>query len=201
MTGPRRRGAALVKALHSAVLEELDEVGLGRLTMDGVARRAGTARTTLYRRWANPGELLLSAIGEAYPVEEPSPVAGELRADLIRSLELLVEWARHPTARAVQAILAERRAHPELATRLDELFDASGRRFTATVLDHYARLGTIAPDSVTPLVENLGEAMVVKHWIDVGREPDREYLVQIVDQLILPVLGDRSAAADPRAGP
>ena len=93
----------------------------------------------------------------------------------------------------MQAILAERRAHPELAARLDELFDASGRRFTATVLDHYVRLGTVAPDTVTPLVENVGEAMVVKHWIDVGREPDREYLVQVVDQLILPVLGSRSA--------
>ncbi|MBN9795740.1 TetR family transcriptional regulator [Pseudonocardia sp. UM4_GMWB1] len=161
--------------------------------MDGVARRAGTARTTLYRRWANPGELLLSAVGDAYPVEVPSPVGGDLRGDLIRALELLVEWARHPTARAVQAILAERRAHPELAARLDELFDASGRRFTATVLDHYVRLGTVAPDTVTPLVENVGEAMVVKHWIDVGREPDREYLVQVVDQLILPVLGSRSA--------
>lgn len=191
--GPRRRGAALVKALHAAVLEELDDVGLGRLTMDGIARRAGTARTTLYRRWANPGELLLSAIGEAYPVEVPSPVGVDLRGDLIRALELLVEWARHPTARAVQAVLAERRAQPGLAARLDEMFNASGQRFTATVLDHYVRLGSIAPDLVTPLVENVGEAMVIKHWVDFGREPNQEYLEQIVDQLILPVLRSRPA--------
>lgn len=61
------------------------------------------------------------------------------------------------------------------------------------MLDHYVRLGTLAPGPVTPLVENVGEAMVVKHRIDVGREPEREYLVQIVDQLILPVLRSSSA--------
>ncbi|MBP2369037.1 TetR/AcrR family transcriptional regulator [Pseudonocardia parietis] len=197
-TGPRRRGAALVEALHTAALDELDEVGLGRLTMDGIARRAGTARTTLYRRWADPGELLLDAVGTAYPVETPSPHGDDLRGDLIRSLELLVRWARHPSARAVQAILAERRAHPELAARLDELFDASGRRFTATVLAHHVRAGHIDPARVTPLVENIGEAMVIKHWVDVGREPDREHLVAIVDQLILPVLDRRPSTRSPQ---
>jgi hypothetical protein len=68
------------------------------------ARRAGTAKTSLYRRWSNPEELLLEAIAAAYPVETPSPAADDLRGDLIRALQLLVEWSRHPSARAVQAV-------------------------------------------------------------------------------------------------
>ncbi|MFC7103263.1 hypothetical protein ACFQQB_24195 [Nonomuraea rubra] len=41
-TRTRRRGEELIKAIHDAALEEVVEVGAGRLTMDGIARRAAT---------------------------------------------------------------------------------------------------------------------------------------------------------------
>ncbi|WP_212612601.1 TetR/AcrR family transcriptional regulator [Pseudonocardia hierapolitana] len=192
----RRRGEALMAALHDAVLAELDEVGLGRLTMEGIARRAGTPKTTLYRRWAAPEEVLLDAIAAAYPVEEPSPAADDLRGDLIAALELLLEWSRHPTARAVQAIMLERHRHPGLVERLQGVFDRSGRRFTATVLQHYARLGHVDPALVTPVVEEIGEALVFKHIVDAGEEPTRQRLAEIVDQAILPAVGIRPVGAD-----
>jgi AcrR family transcriptional regulator len=189
---PRRRGEALLTALHEAVLAELDEVGLGRLSMEGIARRAGTPKTTLYRRWSAPEEVLLDAVAAAYPVEEPSPAADDLRGDLIAALQLLVEWSRHPTVRAVQAILVERHRHPELATRLQGVFDRAGRRFTATVLHHYARLGHFDPALVTTVVEDIGEALVLKHAIDTGEEPSTERLAEIVDQAILPAVFRKS---------
>jgi AcrR family transcriptional regulator len=192
MTGrPRRRGDELLAALYDAALAELDEVGFGRMTMEGIARRAATAKTTLYRRWSAPGELLIDAIAAAYPVEVPSPAADDLRGDLIAALQLLVEWSRHPTARAVQAILTERHRHPELVARLQRVFDAGGRRFTATVLHHYARLGRLDPGLVTPVVEDIGEALVLKHAIDTGEEPTQRRLADIVDHAILPAVGIR----------
>jgi AcrR family transcriptional regulator len=187
----RRRGEELLAALHEAVLAELDEVGLGRLTMEGIARRAGTPKTTLYRRWSAPEEVLLDAIAAAYPVEEPSPAADDLRGDLIAALQLMLEWSRHPTARAVQAIMLERHRRPDLVGRLYRVFDRAGRRFTATVLHHYARLGHLDPALVTPVVEDIGEALVFKIAFDTGEEPSAERLAEIVDQAILPAVGIR----------
>jgi AcrR family transcriptional regulator len=187
----RRRGDELLTALHEAVLAELDDAGLGRLTMEGIARRAGTPKTTLYRRWSAPEEVLLDAIAAAYPVEQPSPAADNLRGDLIAALQLMIEWSRHPTARAVQAIVLERHRHPELVAGLYDVFDRAGRRFTATVLHHYARLGHIDPALVTPVVEEIGEALVIKHGLDTGEEPTTERLAEIVDQAILPAVGIR----------
>jgi AcrR family transcriptional regulator len=188
---PRRRGETLLTALHDAALAELDEVGLGRLSMEGIARRAGTAKTTLYRRWSTPGEMLLDAIAAAYPVETPSPAADDLRGDLIAALELMIEWSRHPTARAVQAIIMERHRHPDLVAGLQGVFDRAGRRFTATVLHHYARLGQLDPALVTPVVEDIGEALVLKHAVDNGAEPTPQRLAEIVDQAVLPAVGIR----------
>src|SRR5918997_2343291 len=187
----RRRGEALLAALHEAVLAELEEVGLGRLTMEGIARRAGTPKTTLYRRWSAPEEVLLDAIAAAYPVEEPRPAADDLRGDLIASLQLMLEWSRDPTVRAVQAIVLERHRHPDLVKRLYRVFDRAGRRFTATVLHHYARLGDLDPALVTPVVEDIGEALVFEIAFDTGEEPSAERLAEIVDQAILPAVGVR----------
>jgi AcrR family transcriptional regulator len=178
-------------ALHEAVLAELDEVGLGRLTMEGVARRAGTPKTTLYRRWSSPEDVLIDAIAAAYPVEKPAPAADDLRGDLVAALQLMLEWSRHPTARAVQAIVLERHRHPDLVAKLYRVFDRAGRRFTASVLHHYARLGHIDPALVTPVVEDIGEALVVKIALDSGEEPSVEQLREIVDQAILPAVGIR----------
>ncbi|WP_219417625.1 TetR/AcrR family transcriptional regulator [Pseudonocardia nigra] len=193
MTGrTRRRGEELLAAIHRAALAELDECGLGRLTMEGIARRAGTAKTSLYRRWPGPEELLVDAIAAAYPVETPSPAADDLRGDLIRSLQLLVEWSRHPTARAVQAVLVERHRYPALVDALyARVFEPSGGRFTATVLHHYARLGRIEARLVTPVVADIGEALVFKHAVDTGEEPGADRLAEIVDQAILPAVGVR----------
>lgn len=186
----RRRGDDLIRSIHAAVLAELVEVGLGRLGMEGIAKRAGTAKTSLYRRWASPHDVLLDAIHHEHPQELPSPSADDLRGDLIRALRQLVEWSRSPTAAAVGAIMAERRRYPELAKALYErVFDARGSRFTLTVLRYYAARGQIDPERITPVVADIGEALVFKHALDTDAVPDEERLAAIVDQAILPAIG------------
>ncbi|RQX11200.1 TetR family transcriptional regulator, partial [Micromonospora ureilytica] len=126
--GPeRRRGETLLRAIHEAALAELAEVGLGQLTMEGIARRAATAKTSLYRRWHTPHDLLLDALHQAHPVEAPSPSADDLRTDLINALTLMSTWMVSPAATAVLAIMTERHRYPELAEALyARVFDPRG---------------------------------------------------------------------------
>jgi AcrR family transcriptional regulator len=103
----RRRGKDLLDAIYAAAVEEAAAAGPGRLTMDAIAKRAATARTTLYRRWSDPLDLLLDALADLHPVEQPTPSADDLRGDLIDSLRLMIEWGFSPAGRAVMAILAD----------------------------------------------------------------------------------------------
>ncbi|MFK3979009.1 TetR/AcrR family transcriptional regulator [Micromonospora sp. NPDC050397] len=186
----RRRGDELLRAIHAAVLAEVAEVGVGGLTMEGIAKRAATAKTSLYRRWSSPRELLLEALYEAHPEERPSPGADDLRGDLIRALQQLVTWMVSPAGYAVIAIMTERQRHPELVKALfNRVFDARGTTFTYTVLRHYAEQGQIDPDLITPVVRDIGEALVFKHASDTDTLPNDEQLAAIVDQAILPAIG------------
>ncbi|GAA5082548.1 AcrR family transcriptional regulator [Thermocatellispora tengchongensis] len=186
----RRRGEELIKAIHAAVLEEVAEVGVGRLTMEGIGRRAATPRTTLYRRWSDPVEVLLDALYHAHPVEEPTPGADDLRGDLIRSLRLMVDWMLSPAGRAVAAILTDPQRRPEVSKALyEKVFAGRGGTFTRTVLRHYAEHGHFPARLLTPVVADIGEALVIKRMFDTGRLPADDDLADIVDQAILPAIG------------
>ncbi|WP_280391787.1 TetR/AcrR family transcriptional regulator [Nocardia wallacei] len=189
-TRNRRTDAEVVQAVRAAVLAELDEVGLGKLTMEGIAHRTGTAKTSLYRRWDSPQAVLLDALRGAFPQERPTPATDNLRQDLIDALTLMVRWLATPTAQAVAAILVERSRYPELAEAIyTHVFDAKGGRFTSTVLHHYAAAGKLDPDLLTPVVTDIGEALVLKFAFDSDELPGQETLAAIVDQAILPAVG------------
>ena len=53
----RPRSAAAEQAIRDAAAELLSERGIGGLSMEAVAARAGVARTAVYRRWPTPEDL------------------------------------------------------------------------------------------------------------------------------------------------
>lgn len=186
----RRRGQALLDAIYAAAVEEAADAGPGRLTMDAIAKRAATARSTLYRRWPDPRALLLDALAALHPVEQPAPGADDLRGDLIASLRLMCDWAFSPAGRAVMAIVADPGRDPAAVEALYEhVFAKRGGTFTRTVLHHYAEHGRVDAERLTPVVLDLGEALVTKRLMDTGADPGDEYLAAVVDQAILPAVG------------
>ncbi|PJI86546.1 TetR/AcrR family transcriptional regulator [Luteimicrobium subarcticum] len=84
----RRRGAELEDALLDAAWDELVDRGYGGFTIDGVARRAGTSRPVLYRRWATKPELVRAAAERALRRGRATiPDTGTLRGDFLALLE------------------------------------------------------------------------------------------------------------------
>ena len=57
---PRAEGAD--EEIRAAALRMLREKGYRELTMDGVAERAGVAKTSVYRRWPTKGALVAAAL-------------------------------------------------------------------------------------------------------------------------------------------
>ncbi|GAA1753533.1 TetR/AcrR family transcriptional regulator [Streptomonospora arabica] len=194
----RRRGAELEEAVYTAALEETAELGLARVTMEGIARRADTAKTSLYRRWSSPEDIVLRALYRAYPVEQPSPGADDLRGDLVAALTLMRDGLMQPLyGRVMSSLLSEAQRRPDLHERLyAEVFDARGSRFTRTVLRHYADNGQIDPARLTPVVVDIGEALMLKYGIDSMEVPGDDYIAAIVDQAILPAVGRGPDARD-----
>ncbi|HLS14347.1 MAG TPA: TetR/AcrR family transcriptional regulator C-terminal ligand-binding domain-containing protein [Beutenbergiaceae bacterium] len=186
----RRNADELLRDIQSAVLAEVAEVGVGGLTMEGVARRSGAAKTSLYRRWPAPHAMLIDAIAQAHPQEQVSVGLDDLRGDLVRALQQFAGLLAGPGGRAIAAVFTERDRYPELVAALEaQVFRPRGGAFTRTVLTAYVEAGGLDAAALTPVVTNIGEALVLKEFYETGAVPSGEYLHDIVDQAILPALG------------
>ena len=69
-------------AIRQAALELLVEEGFARMSMEGVASRAGVGKAAIYRRWDGKTALVVDAIHELVAAYVNWPHTDDIRADL-----------------------------------------------------------------------------------------------------------------------
>ncbi|MDX3530570.1 TetR/AcrR family transcriptional regulator [Streptomyces sp. ID05-39B] len=123
-TRPRRRtpaGAAVLRedvteAIRAAVFEELATVGYARMSIEGIARRAGVGKTAVYRRWRSKLHLVLDVVSAIAVQGLPAPDTGSLEGDLRVLYEVTSRALRHPVAsQIIPDLQAEAARNPEIA--------------------------------------------------------------------------------------
>ncbi len=122
--GTRRRapaGAAVLRedvtdAIRAAVFEELAAVGFARMSIEGIARRAGVGKTAVYRRWKSKLALVLDLVAAVAAQGMPAPATGSLYGDVRAVLELAAYALRHPVAsQVIPDLLVEAARNPEIS--------------------------------------------------------------------------------------
>src|SRR6185437_7922491 len=98
---PGGRTARTRAAVAAAVQAELLEVGYGGTTIDRIAKRAGVAKTTVYRRWGNVSQLVVDMFADTGSIE------GDLRELARSSVALLL----NPVNRAIIDIVVSEAVH------------------------------------------------------------------------------------------
>jgi len=79
---PKGRTARTRTAVLTATLTELAAHGYERLTLDGVATRAGVHKTTVYRRWGSKEHVVADALRTLAATRIEVPDTGDLDRDL-----------------------------------------------------------------------------------------------------------------------
>ncbi|RPF33927.1 TetR family transcriptional regulator [Streptomyces sp. TLI_185] len=128
-TRPRRRtpaGAAVLRedvteAIRAAVFEELAAVGYARMSIEGIARRAGVGKTAVYRRWRSKLHLVLDVVSAIAVLGLPTPDTGSLEGDLRLLYEVTSRALRHPVAsQIIPDLQAEAARNPEIAEAMQK---------------------------------------------------------------------------------
>ncbi|MEX2081177.1 MAG: TetR/AcrR family transcriptional regulator [Dehalococcoidia bacterium] len=76
-----------------ATAELLIECGYGGVTIEGVAERAGEAKTTIYRHWRSKSQLIFDAFESLLQRPTQRPAKPQLREELVTILEGLIRGA------------------------------------------------------------------------------------------------------------
>ncbi|WP_395657330.1 TetR/AcrR family transcriptional regulator [Nocardioides sp.] len=143
---PRTPGAE--KRIIDAALEEYGEHGWSGFTMDGVARRAGVGKSTVYLRWQDKDTLLTDAVGSAS--DELGDVdTGSLRGDLKGLAANLFRYFREPAGWASLRIIIDTAGAPEPLGRFSEAVADVQVEHVEKILQRAVQRGE-AKDGVSP---------------------------------------------------
>ena len=136
----RPRNPRIDGAVLQATVDLLGETGYADLSVDAIARRAGTSKPAIYRRWPSKAHVVHEAvfpIGEATALPGVGSVAGDVREMLVRTAAVLTT---PPARAALPGLVAEMAVDPTLHTALLERFsDILSRGVTEWLADAVAR--------------------------------------------------------------
>ncbi|MBW8799542.1 MAG: TetR/AcrR family transcriptional regulator [Streptomyces sp.] len=152
-TRPRRRapaGAAVLRedvteAIRAAVFEELAAVGYARMSIEGIARRAGVGKTAVYRRWRSKLHLVLDVVSALAVMGLPVPDTGSLEGDLRLLYEVTSRALRHPVAsQIIPDLQAEAARNPEIAEAMQKTLREGQEGVASKIIEAAQRRGELA---------------------------------------------------------
>jgi AcrR family transcriptional regulator len=167
--GPGRpRDPETDAAILAAAMDLFVERGIEGMSIEQVAKRAGVAKLTVYRRWTSMEQLVAQAI--EWVVEEhewPSnaQIASGIPAEIVEStLEASADLAASPEFRALIArILGSSVSNPSLMATYWKHYILPRRQATAALLDNAKRAGTIAADTdIDVLIDMMAGAVMYR---------------------------------------
>lgn len=199
------RGRARERAILSAVVGLLGEVGYEAMTMDAVAARAHASKTTIYRRWPGKPELVRAAV-DAFVAGRVlgAPDAGTLRGDLLAVMRAMRGHLTPEFTNMMSGLVHAMRSDPELAGTLRSLFAKDP--VSEQLIGRAVKRGELPPRSarkLAPLVHEVVEAQLPRQTIS-GGELDDAFARHVVDDIVLPLVAgsvarptsaDRTSAA------
>jgi AcrR family transcriptional regulator len=181
----RPRSQEADRAILAAAAQILAERGLGGMSIEEVAARAGVGKTTIYRRWTSRGALALDAFLAEFQSQQPLPDTGTLRGDLLAALRA---WIRSVTRTSagptLAALIAEAQRDPLLGAAWRDRVVEQLRSQHRIMLNRAVQRGEIPADTDQEVVLDLifGAAY---HRLLHGHQPLTDsFARQVVDLVV-----------------
>jgi AcrR family transcriptional regulator len=175
-----------------AALDVLSEEGFDGMTIDMVAARAKAGKATLYRRWPSKTELVIDAVACMKNSEinlDELPDTGTLRGDLVAMMKPAPIRDASQKMRVMAGLVSLIARNPELAEAARAAVIAPraeiNRRFLQRAIDR----GEIPADIDIAMIASISPSMVTYRTMMLGKPVDRDYLIGILDNVILPSVG------------
>ena len=176
----RRRAAIL-----DATRELLAEVGVRGLTVEGVAARAGVAKTTIYRRWRSKDELALAVLIDMVEQFVAVPDLDNTREELVAFVGGAVRILGSTLmGRVMQGLVSDLAADPELASAFRERVVATRVAEVHRLVERGILRGDLRPDTDRELMHELLFGPVYYRLMLSGAPLDSGLAERVVDAVL-----------------
>ena len=182
----RPRDPAVESAILQATRDLLVERGFAGMTVEAVARAAGSGKAAVYRRWPSKTALVVAAV-RALDTPSTIPDTGTLRGDPLECALHYSSVGRTP-ARVLASLLSELSRDPELRQAAYEAIGAPPAAALAAVLDRWVARGEIPASVPVGLLTGIIPAVAFRTVVLRQQALDPQTAADLVDHVMLPAL-------------
>ncbi|MEU1012318.1 TetR/AcrR family transcriptional regulator [Streptomyces sp. NPDC005890] len=181
-SGPHRRDLEARRRILAATLEQLEERGYARMTIEQVAVSAKVGKATLYRSWPNKAALVLDAVRSRLK-EVPTEETGNTRDELLSvAKQALASFFGSPQVQAVlPALVADTAQNPELRQQLREEVIEPRRARSRTVMERAMNRGDLPQNTDISLALEMWAGAMMFRSVFYGDTYDDATLARMVD--------------------
>jgi AcrR family transcriptional regulator len=198
-----RRSETSRRAILMAAFALVGEVGYDRLTIEGIAARAGVGKQTIYRWWPSKGAVLFDAFLELSADEDGEvalPDSGDLEADLKLVLRATVAELADPSYdRPMRALAAAMLTDSALQAEYERRLDAPMRAIKRARLASARAAEQLPPSTDLDLAVELLWSPLWRRWQQ-GGELTPAFADAVVDTVLAGLRAAASADASPGGG-
>ncbi|WOX26445.1 TetR/AcrR family transcriptional regulator [Streptomyces solicathayae] len=179
---PERRSEESARAIVQAALELCREVGYAKLSIEGIANRAGVGKNTIYRWWPSKSAVLLDGLLSAVSVQGPFPDTGDVVADFKTQMIAASSILASPdTGPHYAALIGEAQQDPALGSALwDRLVGHLVAAATERIRSAQQQ-GQIRPELDPEFVVELLYGPTYYRWLIRRHLPDPDHIRMVVD--------------------
>ncbi|MBF4573876.1 TetR/AcrR family transcriptional regulator [Herbiconiux sp. VKM Ac-1786] len=188
----RRRDHSRDPEILDAAIEVLAEEGYDGMTMEMVAARAKAGKATLYRRWPSKGELVVDAVAcmKSRDLDVDNlPDTGTLRGDLVAMIKPRTLEEADRKMQVMAGLMSVLSRSPELVDAINSAIVAPRAEVNRRLLERAIARGEISAEVDIATIALVAPSMTAYRLLVTQRPVDREYLLSIIDGVVLPAVG------------
>ncbi len=181
---PPSERAASHTAIMDAVYTLLQKKSVRDLTMEGVAKRAGVGKPTLYKWWPTKATLVLAMLCERMAPDLAMPTVLTAEESLRFRVRRMIDAYNGPFGKIVAGLIAEGQSEPAI---LKAFFDRIVRpRRTATIddLDRGKNIGELRSDTAPDLLNDAIFGAIYYRFLLRSSPLTRRFGEELVEQVI-----------------
>jgi len=183
------RAAARRQAILDAAVELLMEVGYDRMSMDALAERARAGKATIYRHWRGKAEVVVEAIRCRKCDDFSVPAdTGSLRGDLMAALDHSRETFTEEDSALLIGLVSAMHHDQELADLMRSQMSEIKQGLYDEIVARAIRRGEPVSMHGAAVANEVSSALFFNHVAMGGGAIDSDYVLHVVDDVILPLL-------------
>jgi Transcriptional regulator len=177
----RPRSEEAKSSILQAAYDLLLEVGFANVTIEGIAKKAGVSKVTIYKWWQTKGAVVLDAFFSATETILPIPDTGSVKEDLFLQANNLSEFIKSPQGKVIAEFIAEGQFDPAFAEEYRNRYFVPRRLISRKILERGISRGELDEHIDIEVCIDLIFAPIFYRLLITGNELDQNYISKIIN--------------------